>query len=120
MTTQIDHLQAGRAPQTIRIGPAAAISLALLVLGLAIGLVAGKLQQGPADQAISAPQAAAARTPTLTWRDDYGTRHPLVQAKTPVLTWRDDYGTRHPLVQANTALLSWRDDYGTRHREARP
>jgi hypothetical protein len=32
----------------------------------------------------------------LTWRDDYGTRHPLVTAEAPVLTWRDDYGTRHP------------------------
>jgi F0F1-type ATP synthase membrane subunit c/vacuolar-type H+-ATPase subunit K len=95
MTTQIDHLQAGRAPQTIRLGPAAAIGLALLVLGLAIGLVAGRLQQGAADQAVSAPQATA-KPPALTWRDDYGTRHPLVQAKTPVLTWRDDYGTRHP------------------------
>jgi hypothetical protein len=118
MTTQIDHLQAGRAPQTIRIGPAAAIALALLVLGLGIGLVAGRLQQGPAGQAVAAPQAAA-KTPTLTWRDDYGTRHPLVQTKTPVLSWRDDYGTRHPLVQTKTPVLSWRDDYGTRHPEAR-
>jgi hypothetical protein len=118
MTTQIDHLQAGRAPQTVRIGPAA-IGLALLVLGLAIGLVAARLPEGPADQAVSTPQAAA-QTPAPTWRDDYGTRHPLAQAMTPELTWRDDYGTRHPLVQAGAPALSWRDDYGTRHPEARP
>jgi hypothetical protein len=40
--------------------------------------------------------ASTKKLPELTWRDDYGTRHPLVAAKAPVLTWRDDFGSRHP------------------------
>ena len=120
MTTKMDHLQVGHAPQAIKVGPAAAIGLALLVMGLAIGLIVGRLQPGSAEQAASGSVAPAASVPQLDWRDDYGTRHPLVTAKAPVLSWRDDYGTRHPLVTAKAPVLSWRDDYGTRHPGERP
>jgi hypothetical protein len=80
MSTQIDHLQAARTPQAIGVGPAAAVGLALLVAGLAIGLIVGRLQAGHTEQAASnsvasvAPSTATA--PVLSWRDDYGTRHP--------------------------------------------
>jgi hypothetical protein len=77
MSTQIDHLQAARAPQAIRVGPAAAIGLTLLVMGLAIGLIVGRLQPGSAEQAAGVSVApSAAKAPVLSWRDDYGTRHP--------------------------------------------
>jgi hypothetical protein len=97
MSTQTDHLPAVRTPHALRVGPAAVIGLGLLVMGLAIGLILGRLPAGPVEpQASPAVAPSAANAPVLTWRDDYGTRHPLVTAKTPVLTWRDDYGTRHP------------------------
>jgi hypothetical protein len=121
MSTKMDHLQAGHAPQAIRVGPAAAIGLALLVIGLAIGLIVGRLQPGSAEQAASGSVApAAASVLQLDWRDDYATRHPELSAKAPQLDWRDDYGTRHPLVAAKAPVLSWRDDYGTRHPGERP
>jgi hypothetical protein len=44
-----------------------------------VGLVVGRLQAGPAEQAVSSAAASvtppAAEAPVLTWRDDYGTRH---------------------------------------------
>ena len=40
--------------------------------------------------------ASPAKVPTLSWKDDYGTRHPLAPPKAPALSWKDDYGTRHP------------------------
>jgi hypothetical protein len=122
MSTKLDHLQAGRAPQAIRVGPAAAIGLALLVIGLAVGLIVARLQTDGVDRAASVATVApaAAKAPVLDWRDDYATRHPELSAKAPVLDWRDDYGTRHPLVTAKAPVLSWRDDYGTRHPGERP
>jgi hypothetical protein len=123
MSTRTEHLQAGRAPQAIRVGPAAAIGLALLVLGLAVGLIVGRLQTGGAEPAavdpVAAAAPAAANVPVLDWRDDYGTRHRAVAGR-PQLDWREDYGTRHPLVTAEAPVLSWRDDYGTRHPGERP
>ena len=97
MSTQTDRLPAVRTLKVLRVGPAAAIGIGLLVVGLAIGLIVGRLLAGPVEQ--QAPSVAAssvAEAPVLTWRDDYGTRHPLVTAEAPVLTWRDDYGTRYP------------------------
>ena len=99
MSTQIDHLEVAGGPRAINLGPAAAIGVALLVIGLAIGLIVGRLQPGSTEPAASNSVAsvapAPAKTPVLSWRDDYGTRHPVAAAKTPALTWRDDYGTRH-------------------------
>jgi hypothetical protein len=124
MSTQIGGLPAARAPRAIRVGPAAAIGLALLVVGLAVGLLVGRLQTGGSERATSKAVAsmapAAASIPKLTWRDDYGTRHPELSATAPVLTWRDDYGTRHPELSATAPVLTWRDDYGTRHPGERP
>jgi hypothetical protein len=99
MSTQIDRVQATRAARVIRVGPAAAIGLALLVLGLAIGLTVGRLQAGGAERVASTPVGVAtpSAAPVLSWRDDYATRHlhlgQLPEA--PVLTPRDDYATRH-------------------------
>jgi hypothetical protein len=55
MSTQIDHAQAARAARTIRVAPAAAIGLALLVVGLATGLTFGWLQTGSAERAAPTP-----------------------------------------------------------------
>jgi hypothetical protein len=123
MSTQIGGLPAARAPRAIRVGPAAAIGLALLVVGLAVGLLVGRLQTGSertASGSVAATAPAAASIPKLTWRDDYATRHPELSAPAPVLTWRDDYGTRHPELSATAPVLTWRDDYGTRHPGERP
>jgi hypothetical protein len=97
MSTTTDRLPAVRTPLGLRVGPAAAIGIGLLVMGLAAGLIVGRLLAEPVEQQAS-PVAvqSAAKAPVLTWRDDYGTRHPILTAKAPVLTWRDDYGTRHP------------------------
>jgi hypothetical protein len=99
MSTQIDHVEVAGGPRAINLGPAAAIGVALLVIGLGLGLIVGRLQPGSAEPAVSKSVAAvapsAAKAPVLSWKDDYGTRHPLVTAKAPVLDWRDDYGTRH-------------------------
>jgi hypothetical protein len=58
----------------------AAIGLALLAMGLAIGLIVGRLQPGSDQRAASAPVASVApsiaKIPALSWKDDYGTRHP--------------------------------------------
>jgi hypothetical protein len=115
MSTHADHILTARA---IRVGPAAAAGVALLVIGLAVGLVVGRLQAG-AGQATPAPAAVAApaaNVPALSWRDDFATRHPLAAAtQAQPLSWRDDYATRHPLAATKAPALSWRDDYGTRH-----
>jgi hypothetical protein len=100
MSTQIGGLPAARAPRAIRIGPAATIGLALLAVGLGVGLLVGRLQTGGAERATPDAAAsaapAAASVPQLDWRDDFATRHPEVSAKAPVLDWRDDFATRHP------------------------
>jgi hypothetical protein len=115
MSTQIGRIPAARAPRAIRVGPAAAIGLALLVAGLAIGLIVGRLQTGGAERvtsnAVASAAPAAASIPKLDWRDDYGTRHPELSATAPVLTWRDDYATRHPELSRRAP----KDDYATRH-----
>jgi len=119
MSTQVDHVAVAGGPRAINLGPAAAIGVALLVIGLAIGLIVGRLQPGSAEPAASNSVAsvapAAAKAPALSWKDDYGTRHPMATAKAPALSWKDDYGTRHPMATAKAPALSWKDDYGTRH-----
>jgi hypothetical protein len=101
MSLQIDRIQATRAARAIRVGPAAAIGLALLVLGLAIGLLIGRLQTGSAERATSASVASAAPSATAApvpgRRDGYATRHLYLGQlpEAPVLTSRDDYATRH-------------------------
>jgi hypothetical protein len=99
MSTQIDHVEVAGGPRAVNLGPAAAIGVALLVVGLAIGLIVGRLQPGSAEPAASDSVAsvapAAAKVPVLSWKDDYATRHPMAAAKAPVLSWRDDYATRH-------------------------
>ena len=75
MSAQIDHVELASGPRAINLGPAAAIGIALLVIGLAIGLIVGRLQPGSAEQAASGSVAPAASVPQLDWRDDYGTRH---------------------------------------------
>jgi hypothetical protein len=100
MSTRIDRVDGARAPRAIRTRLAAAIGLALLAMGLAVGLIVGGLQTGSDQRAASAPVASlapsTAKVPALSWKDDYGTRHPLSPPKVPALSWRDDYGTRHP------------------------
>jgi hypothetical protein len=119
MSTHIDHVEVAGGPRAINLGPAAAIGVALLVIGLAIGVIVGRLQPGSAEPAASKSVAsvapATAKVPVLSWKDDYGTRHPMATAKVPVLSWKDDYGTRHPMATAKVPVLSWKDDYGTRH-----
>lgn len=107
MSTQIGGIPAARAPRAIRVGPAAAIGLALLVVGLAVGLLVGRLQTGgterAAPNAVAAAAPATANVPRLDWRDDYATRHPQLSATAPVLSWRDDYATRDPLERGRAA-----------------
>jgi hypothetical protein len=122
MSTQIDHIEIAGGPRAINLGPAAAIGVALLVIGLAIGLIVGRLQPGSAEPAASDSVAsvapAAMKAPVLMWKDDYATRHPMVTGKTTVVDERhrhlgelhlkDDYGTRHPMVTGKTKVLDGR------------
>ena len=121
MSTQIDHVEIAGGPRAINLGPAAAIGVALLVIGLAIGLLVGKLEPGSAEPAASnswVSVAPAAKAPVLSWKDDYATRHPMAAAKTTVVDERhrhlgelhlkDDYGTRHPMVTGKTKVLDGR------------
>jgi hypothetical protein len=109
MSTQVDHVEIAGGPRAINLGPAAAIGVALLVIGLAIGLTVGKLQPGSAEPAASnsavSVAPSAAKPPALSWKDDYATRHSTVTAKAPVLSWKDDYGTRHSTVTAKIKVL---------------
>jgi hypothetical protein len=122
MSTRIDGVEA--APRAIRIRPAAAIGLALLVLGLAAGLVVGRLQTRSDQRAASAAAVSVtpsgAKVPALSWRDDYGTRHHLTPVKDPVFGWHDFLGTRKAQGLPEAPALSWKDDYGTRHPNERP
>jgi hypothetical protein len=122
MSTQIDHIEIAGGPRAINLGPAAAIGVALLVIGLAIGLTVGRLQPGSAEPAAAnsaaSPAPPAAKAPALSWKDDYATRHPMAAAKTAVLDERhrrlgelhlkDDYATRHPMVTGKTKVLDGR------------
>jgi hypothetical protein len=121
MSTQIDHVEIAGGPRAINLGPAAAIGVALLVIGLAIGLLVGRLQPGSAEPAAAnswVSVAPSAKAPVLGWKDDYGTRHPMAAAKTTVVDARhrrlgelhlkDDYGTRHPMVTGKTKVLDGR------------
>jgi hypothetical protein len=116
MSTQIDHIEIAGGPRAINLGPAAAIGVALLVIGLAIGLTVGRLQPGSAEPTASNPVASAApsaaKTPALSWKDDYATRHPTAATKAPVLSGKDDYATRHrhlgELSAAKTKVLDGR------------
>jgi hypothetical protein len=95
MSAQIDHVQVAGGPRAINLGPAAALGVALLVIGLAIGLIVGRLQPGSAEPAASKSVAsvapAATKAPVLSWKDDYGTRHPMVTAETKVLDGRHQH-----------------------------
>jgi hypothetical protein len=99
MSTQIGRIPAARAPRAIRIRAAAAVGVALLVVGLAVGLIMGRVQIGGAERVASGSVAsvapAAAGVPVLDWREDYATRLAELSAKPLVLDWRDDYGTPH-------------------------
>jgi len=116
MSTHVDHVEIGGGPGSINSGPAAAIGVALLVLGLAIGLIVGRLQPGSAEPTASNPAAseapAATKVPALSWKDDYATRHPMAATKAPVLSGKDDYATRHrhlgELSAAKTKVLDGR------------
>jgi hypothetical protein len=116
MSAQIDHVKVAGGPRAINLGPAAAIGIALLVIGLAIGLIVGRLQPGSAEPTASNPVASAApsaaKTPALSWKDDYATRHPTAATKAPVLSGKDDYATRHrhlgELSAAKTKVLDGR------------
>lgn len=92
MSTHVDHVEIAGGPRAINLGPAAAIGVALLVLGLAIGLIVGRLQPGNAEPTASNSAASvapsAAKAPALSWKDDYATRHPMVTGKTKVLDGR--------------------------------
>jgi hypothetical protein len=100
MSTRIDGAEAALAYRAIRIRLAAAIGLILLALGLTIGLIVGGLltrsDQQPASASVRPAAPSPAKVPTLSWKDDYGTRHPLAPPKPPAPSWKDDYGTRHP------------------------
>jgi hypothetical protein len=96
MSTRIESVEAAPAPRAISIRLAAAIGLMLVAIGLAVGLIVGGLLAGSDQQAASASAASPAKVPTLSWKDDYGTRHRLAPPKPPGLSWKDDYGTRHP------------------------
>jgi hypothetical protein len=96
MSTQIDRVQTARAARTIRV---AAIALALLVMGLAIGLTFGRLQIGSAERPASTSVTvapSAARAPVPTGGGDDATRHRhLGQLPTvPVPIGWNDYATR--------------------------
>jgi hypothetical protein len=60
MSTQIDHIEIAGGPRAINLGPAAAIGVALLVIGLAIGLTVGRLQPGSAEPAAANSAASLA------------------------------------------------------------
>jgi hypothetical protein len=123
MSTRIDGVEAAPAPRAIRIRLAAAIGPALLVLGLAAGLIVGRPQTAsdqPTASASVTSAASPAKVPTLSWRDDYGTRHHLTPVKDPVSGWHDFLGTRHAQGLPKAPTLSWKDDYGTRHPNERP
>jgi hypothetical protein len=124
MSTRIDGVEAAPAPRAIRTRLAAAIGLVLLAVGLAAGLVAERLQASSDQQAASAAAVSAApagaKVPTLSWKDDYGTRHHLTPVNDPVSGWHDFLGTRGHLTPTKAPALSWKDDYGTRHPDERP
>ena len=91
MSTQVDHVEVAGGPRAINLDAAAAIGVALLVIGLAIGLLVGKLEPGSAEPAASnswVSVAPAAKAPVLGWKDDYATRYPTVTEKTKVLDGR--------------------------------
>ena len=125
MSTQIDHVEIAGGPRAINLGPAAAIGVALLVIGLAIGLLVGRLQPGSAEPAASnswVSVAPAAKAPVLGWNHDYGTRYPMAAAETTVVDGRhrrlgelhlqDDYGTsQHPVVTGKTKVLDGRHQH---------
>jgi hypothetical protein len=81
MSTGIDSVEAAApAPRAIGVRLAVAIGVVLLAIGLAVGLIAGGLLAGSHQQAASAPLTSVApspaKVPTLSWKDEYGTRHP--------------------------------------------
>jgi hypothetical protein len=124
MSTRIEGAEAVIAPRAINVRLAAAIGLVLLAVGLAVGLIVGGLLAGSDQQTASASvtsvAASPAKVPTLSWKDDYGTRHHLIPVNDPVLGWHDFLGTRDHPTPTKAPALSWKDDYGTRHPNERP
>jgi hypothetical protein len=124
MSTRIDSVEAAPAPRVIGVRHAVAIGVVLLAIGLAVGLIAGGLLAGSHQHSASASLTSVAlslaKVPTLSWKDDYGTRHHLTPVNDPVLGWHDFLGTRDRPTPTKTPALSWKDDYGTRHPDERP
>jgi hypothetical protein len=124
MSTRMEGAEVAIAPRAIKVRLAAAIGLVLLAVGLAVGLLGGRLLAGSDQQAASASvtsvAASPAKVPALSWKDDYGTRHHLIPVNDPVLGWHDFMGTRDHLTPTKAPALSWKDDYGTRHPNERP
>jgi hypothetical protein len=107
ISTQIDSGAAPRARSPVRIAAAAAVGLALLVFGLVVGVIVGRLQPGTAEQGASAsavtlPPSATA-VPALNWKDDYGTRHHITPVQAPTGGWHDFLGTRRAGVRTRYA-----------------
>ena len=55
---------------------------------------------------------SATAVPTLSWKDDYGTRHHVIPVQDGLGGWHDFLGTR---TTPTTAMPGWNDDYWTRH-----
>lgn len=110
-TIPVEAMPPLRRHRLIRLHTAVAAATAFFVLGVAVGVF---LPWGR-ERVVQTPvvrEAQVWRPPvSLTWRDDYGTRH-LGDFTRP--SWRLDYGTRH-LAEFAPTPLSWRDDYATRH-----
>jgi len=124
MSTRIDSVEAALAPRAIGVRLAVAIGVVLLAIGLAVGLIAGGLLAGshqhPASASLTSVALSPAKVPTLSWKDDYGTRHHLTPVHDPVLGWHDFLGARQAQGLPKPPALSWKDDYGTRHPDERP
>jgi hypothetical protein len=56
---------------------------------------------------------ATSKTPALSWKDDYGTRHHVIPMQDGVGGWHDFLGTR---ATPKTSMLGRKDEYGTRHQ----
>jgi hypothetical protein len=117
MSTRIDSVEAAPTPRAI--GVRLAIAIGVVLLAIAGGLLAGSHQQA-ASASLTSVAPSPAKVPTLSWKDDYGTRHDLTPVHDPVLGWHDFLGARQAQGLPKPPALSWKDDYGTRHPDERP